>query len=120
MLALARRKIQQFGPYKCLALLLVPLLIVEPLKIAGIAFVSGGHWAAGACIIIGAYAASLLVVDRLFRVAKSKLMTLNWFAGLVTAFDKTRGIALAGLHMAGRERNPEPRAEIDRGWQSKP
>jgi len=35
LVALARRKIQQFGPYKSLALLFVPLLIVEPLKIAG-------------------------------------------------------------------------------------
>ncbi len=40
--ALARRKIQQFGPYKSLALLFVPFLIVEPLKIAGLAFASLG------------------------------------------------------------------------------
>jgi hypothetical protein len=37
LVALARRKVQQFGPYKSLALLFVPLLIVEPLKIAGVA-----------------------------------------------------------------------------------
>ena len=104
MLALARRKIQQFGPYKCLALLLVPLLVVEPLKIAGIAFVTVGHWAAGACIILGAYASSLLVVDRLFRAAKSKLMTINWFAGMVTAFVKMRGIALAWVRRAAGKR----------------
>jgi hypothetical protein len=30
--AAARRRIQQFGPYKSLAILLVPLLIVEPMK----------------------------------------------------------------------------------------
>jgi hypothetical protein len=110
LLALARRKIQQFGPYKCLALLLVPLLIVEPLKIAGLAFVSLGHWAAGACVVIGAYAASLLIIDRLYRVAKSKLMTMNWFAALVTALVKARGSVLAWLNMDGRERNPDPSA----------
>ena len=115
LLALARRKIQQFGPYKCLALLLVPLLIVEPLKITGIAFVSLGHWTAGACIIIGAYVTSLLIIDRLFRVVKSKLMTMTWFAGLVTTFVKTRGSALTWLNMAGREGNPEPRVENDPG-----
>jgi hypothetical protein len=42
LVALARRKIQQFGPYKSLALLFVPLLIVEPLKIAGVAFAGLG------------------------------------------------------------------------------
>jgi hypothetical protein len=99
LLAWARRKIQQFGPYKCLGMLLFPLLIVEPLKIAGLAFVSLGHWAAGACVIIGAYAASLLIIDRLYRVAKSKLMTMKWFAALVTVFVKTRGSLLALFNM---------------------
>ena len=110
MIALARRKIQQFGPYKCLGMLLVPLLIVEPLKIAGLAFVSLGHWAAGACVIIGAYAASLLIIDRLYRVAKSKLMTMNWFAALVMAFVKTRGSLLACLNTDRRERTPDSSA----------
>jgi hypothetical protein len=110
LLALARRKIQQFGPYKCLGMLLVPLLIVEPLKIAGLAFVSLGHWAAGACVVIGAYAASLLVIDRLYRVAKSKLMTMKWFAALVTVFVKIRGSVLAWVNMDGRKGNPDPSA----------
>ena len=96
LVALARRKIQQFGPYKSLALLFVPLLIVEPLKIAGVAFAGLGHWVAGACIIVGAYAAGLLVVDRLFRVVKSKLLTMKWFAALGTIWDKARGWARIG------------------------
>jgi hypothetical protein len=64
--AATRRKIQQFGPYKSLAVLLVPLLVVEPVKMTGLAFVGLGHWVVGACMIVGAYAAGLLVVDRLF------------------------------------------------------
>src|ERR1700751_2645296 len=91
LVALARRKIQQFGPYKSLALLFVPLLIIEPLKIAGVAFAGLGHWVAGACIIVGAYAAGILVVDRLFRVVKSRLLTLKWFAALGTVWDAARG-----------------------------
>src|ERR1700759_1413628 len=78
--AAARRRIQQFGPYKSLAVLLVPLLIVEPVKMTGMAFVGLGHWIGGACMIVGAYAASLLVVDRLYRVVKSKLYTMPWCA----------------------------------------
>jgi hypothetical protein len=75
-----RRKIQQFGPYKSLTVLLVPLLIVEPVKMTGVAFVGLGHWIGGACMIVGAYAAGILVVDRLFRVVKSKLYTMRWCA----------------------------------------
>jgi hypothetical protein len=88
--ALARRKIQQFGPYKSLGLLFVPLLIVEPLKIAGVAFAGLGHWVGGASMIVGAYAAGLLVVDRLFRIVKSKLSTMKWFAALATTWDGAR------------------------------
>jgi hypothetical protein len=84
--AMVRRKIQQFGPYKSLALLFVPLLVVEPMKIAGVAFASLGHWIGGACMIVGVYAAGLLVVDRLFRIAKSKLLTMKWFAALATTY----------------------------------
>jgi hypothetical protein len=78
--AAARRKIQQFGPYKSLAVLLVPLLVVEPVKMAGVAFLGLGHLVGGACMIVGAYAAGILVVDRLFRVVKSKIYTLRWCA----------------------------------------
>ena len=80
--AAIRRKIQQFGPYKSLAVLLVPLLVVEPVKMAGLAFVGLGHWVGGVCMIVGAYAAGLLVVDRLFRVVKSKLYTMPWCAAV--------------------------------------
>ena len=93
LVALARRKIQQFGPYKSLALLFVPLLIVEPLKIAGVAFAGLGHWVAGACMIVGAYAVGLLAVDRLFRVVKSKLLTMKWFAALGKIWDEARSRA---------------------------
>jgi len=48
-------------------------------------FVAGeGHWLTGTGMIIGAYAASLLVVERLFKIVKPKLMTLSWFARLWT------------------------------------
>jgi hypothetical protein len=80
--AAARRRIQQLGPYKSLAILLVPLLIVEPVKMAGMAFVGLGHWAGEVCMIVGAYSASLLVVDRLYRIVKSKLYTIPWCAVL--------------------------------------
>jgi hypothetical protein len=97
LVALARRKIQQLGPYKSLALLFVPLLIVEPLKIAGIAFAGLGHLVGGACMIVGAYAAGLLVVDRLFRVVKSKLLTMKWFAALAATWVAARSRAGAWM-----------------------
>jgi hypothetical protein len=80
--AALRRNIQQFGPYKSLAVLLVPLVVVEPVKMTGMAFVGLGHWVGGICMIIGGYAAGILVVDRLYRVVKSKLYTMPWCAAV--------------------------------------
>jgi hypothetical protein len=39
-------------------------------------------------MIVGAYAAGLLVVDRLFRVVKSKLYTMRWCALLAQKLQK--------------------------------
>jgi hypothetical protein len=83
-LARLRRRIQQLGPYQSLALLIVPVGLVEPLKIVAL-FVGGkGHWLSGTAMIIGAYVLSLFFVERLFRVIKPKLMALSWFAKLWT------------------------------------
>jgi len=57
-----RRRLQQLGPYKSLGILLIPLILVEPAKMAGVAFMGLGHWVGGACLIVGAYGAGLLVV----------------------------------------------------------
>ena len=79
-LAGARRWIQKLGPYQSLAVLLVPIALVEPLKLIALFVAGNGHWLSGTGMLIGAYAVSLLVVERLFRVVKPKLMTLGWFA----------------------------------------
>jgi hypothetical protein len=77
-----RRAIQKLGPYQSLALLLVPVTLVEPLKLVALVVAGEGHWLTGTAMIVGAYAVSLLVVERLFKVVKPKLMSLSWFARL--------------------------------------
>ena len=79
LLARARRRIQKLGPYQSLALLLVPVSLVEPLKLVALLVAGGGHWLTGTGIMVAAYAASLLVLERLFRVVKPKLLMLVWF-----------------------------------------
>src|ERR1700682_6337141 len=75
-----RRRIQKLGPYQSLVLMLAPLLLVEPLKLIALVIAGKGHWLTGTGMLIGAYAASLLCVERLFRAVKPKLMLINWFA----------------------------------------
>ena len=78
--ARARRSLQRLGPYQSLALLMVPLGLVEPLKLIAVFVAGTGHWFSGAVMIVGAYAVSIFLIERLFKVLKPKLMMLRWFA----------------------------------------
>jgi hypothetical protein len=80
--ARVRRRIQKLRPYQSLALLLVPICLVEPLKIVALFVAGEGHWVSSTAILVGAYVVSLLITERLFRAVKPKLMTLGWFATL--------------------------------------
>ena len=75
-----RRRIQQLGPYQSLVLLMVPVGLAEPLKVVALFVAGTGHWFSGMAIIVGAYAVSILIIERLFRVVKPKLMMIGWFA----------------------------------------
>jgi hypothetical protein len=80
VMARVRRSIQQLGPYQSLALLMVPVGLAEPLKIIALFIAGMGHWFSGTAMIVGAYAVSIFLIERLFRVLKPKLMMLGWFA----------------------------------------
>jgi hypothetical protein len=77
-----RRYIERLGPYQSLALVGLPVTLVEPLKLAAVAIVGSGHWITGLVTILCAYAASLFLIERLFKIVKPKLLTLPWFARL--------------------------------------
>jgi hypothetical protein len=86
----ARRHIRRLGPYQSLALMLLPILLVEPLKIVALFVAGHGHWLTGTGMLVAAYGVSLVVVERLFKVVKFKLMTMNWFADLWRWFTAVR------------------------------
>jgi hypothetical protein len=51
-------------------------------------------------MIVIAYAASFLLVERLFRIVKPKLLTLPWFSWLWARFIVFRGKAVGLLRWA--------------------
>jgi hypothetical protein len=75
-----RAWIEGLGPYQSLLLLGVPVCLVEPMKLAAVAIAGDGRWITGTGMIIAAYAISLLLVERLFLIAKPKLLKLRWLA----------------------------------------
>ena len=68
-----RRRLQKISPYLSLVVLLVPFTLVEPLKLAALIIAGKGHWMTGTGMMIAAYAASLLVVERLFKIYPDSL-----------------------------------------------
>jgi hypothetical protein len=83
-LSAVRRQIQKLSPYLSLTLLIGPVLLVEPLKVFAVCVAGEGHWLIGMGMLLGAYAVSLLVVERIFRAVKPKLLTLKWFKDIWT------------------------------------
>jgi hypothetical protein len=92
-----RRAIGRLGPHASLCVLVVPLMIVEPLKLVALFIAGSGHWITGAVTIACAYAMSLLLVERLFLIVKPKLLTLRWFAAVWKRFVAVRGAVLGWL-----------------------
>ena len=68
------RRIKRIGPYTAAGLVLVPLLIVEPLKLVAVFVAGSGHWFTGTAVLLLAYAGSLFVVERLFRLLKPNIL----------------------------------------------
>jgi hypothetical protein len=74
------RWLESRSPYQSLVILAIPLAIVEPAKLVAVAIAGEGHWFTGTIVLIVAYALSILVVERLFRILKPNLLKLRWFA----------------------------------------
>jgi hypothetical protein len=78
-MAKSLRYLATLSPYQSLGLLAVPVCLIEPLKLVAVAVAGEGHWITGTAVIIAAYLGSVLVVERLFRIAKPQLLMLPWF-----------------------------------------
>ena len=86
-----RRSIERLGPYPSLVVVGLPVACVELLKLAAVFVLGDGHWITGTVVMILAYALSLFLVERLFAIAKPKLLTLPWFAAIWKWFVALRG-----------------------------
>jgi hypothetical protein len=74
-----RHTVRRLHPYYCLALLALPAAIVEPLKMTGLIVTGSGHWLVGLAMLAAAYALSLSLLNRLFRIVQPRLLALPWF-----------------------------------------
>jgi len=75
-----RTWIQSLGPYPTLALFLVPLIILEPVKPVALYLLGTGHVLASALLLVIGEFLKITLLERLFRLSKDKLMSIATFA----------------------------------------
>jgi hypothetical protein len=75
-----RRWITSLPPYPALALFIVPLIILEPVKPVAAYLAASGHFATGAALFVGGELLKLVLVERLFLLNKRKLLSIAAFA----------------------------------------
>lgn len=73
-------------PYAALVFFAVPSLLLLPVKLLALYFISHGHAALGFLTVVGAKVAGTALVARVFTLTRPKLMRINWFAWLYERF----------------------------------
>jgi len=72
--------IEALPPAATLVVFLVPVATLLPVKIMALWLLHGGHWFAGAAVLVVAKLAGLGVTAFVFEITRPKLLQLAWFA----------------------------------------
>ncbi|MGB7618752.1 MAG: hypothetical protein WBM06_17510, partial [Pseudolabrys sp.] len=72
--------IASLGPYSTLALFVVPLVLLEPIKPLSAYFVASGHITFGVLVLFIGEILKITIVERIFHIGRDKLMTIKAFA----------------------------------------
>jgi hypothetical protein len=75
---------QTLGPYPTAILVLVPIVLLEPLKPAAFFLMAKHRVAAGTVLLVATEIVKIVAVERLFRLCHAKLMQIPAFARVYT------------------------------------
>ena len=70
-------------PYGVLALLAVPFVLIEPLKVVALYWIATGLFIRGVALLIFSYVLSIFTLDRIYHTGHSQLMRIVWFARIM-------------------------------------
>ncbi len=74
--------IRRLPPYAALLAFFVPMLMLLPVKLLALYWISHGHPLLGLCVVLAAKLTGTAIVARLFSLTQPALMQLPWFARL--------------------------------------
>ena len=72
--------IASLGPYATLALFVVPLVLLEPVKPVSAYVIASGHFVLGVLVLVVGEVLKIAIVERIFHIGRDKLMTIKAFA----------------------------------------
>jgi hypothetical protein len=101
--------ILRLPPTGALFIFLVPSVVLIPIKLVALYFISSGHALLGVSTVIAAKIAGTALVARLFKLTKPKLLRFGWFAwlyGHITEFKRRiyNVIQASAIYKSIRER----------------
>jgi hypothetical protein len=74
------RWIESLNPYATLAVFLIPLILLEPVKPVSAYLIASGHFVSGVVSLVLGEVLKILIVERIFQIGRPKLMTIKPFA----------------------------------------
>jgi hypothetical protein len=74
------RWIASLDPYPTLALFVVPLVLLEPIKPFSAYIIASGHIIFGVAVLTLGEVLKVTIVERIFHIGRDKLMTIKAFA----------------------------------------
>src|SRR6476620_6459394 len=80
------RFIDRLPPYPTLFLFLIPIVVIEPVKIGSLWLFAHKRWIAGVVSYAGAEVLRFGLVAFLFKACRDKLLSISWFARLYEIF----------------------------------
>lgn len=90
--------ITKLPPYAALLCFAVPSLLLIPVKLVALYFISHGHALSGMLTVIGAKIAGTALVARLFTLTRPRLMRIGWFAWVYERFVAFKARIYAVIH----------------------
>jgi hypothetical protein len=89
------RLVERMPPWGALLLFLIPVAIVQPLKLLALWLMTHGHVLAGALAFVAIKIVGFGAVAFLFDLTREKLMTFGWFAWVHDRVNRLRELAAA-------------------------
>src|SRR3954453_10112316 len=79
-------RIERLPPYATLALFLIPVAIIEPLKVYALYLMGLGHVLGGVLTLVVAKIVGVGLAERLFAISRDKLLSIAWCFERAVAF----------------------------------